>query len=186
MVGRIGSGDPLKRRTPDENLVEHWPQLDIHAVAREGHLAKLMADRGMPTGQTGVAPLTIRIDSQEVRISWHNALSMPVWICPRCGARRYKLIRVRGTWGCRGCFGLRWRCRHRQASGGLGRLLRLRMRRRLSPLPRSGGLRCTRISGSNSSPRLVGSRRNSPSRRASRSSRCWRNDMSDMSDEDRE
>jgi hypothetical protein len=77
---------------------------------------------------------TFRIDEQTVRVDWHPALCMPVWICPRCGARRYKLIRVRETWGCRGCFGLRWRCRHRQASGGLGRLLRLR-KRLGSPVP---------------------------------------------------
>jgi hypothetical protein len=99
----------------------------------QGHLAQLMAGR-VPTGQTGVAPLAIRIGAQEVRIGWHDALSMPVWICPRCGARRYKLIKVGDSWGCRGGFGLRWRCRHRTGAAGLSRLLSLR-RRLGSPVP---------------------------------------------------
>jgi hypothetical protein len=81
-----------------------------------------------------VAPRTIRVDGQEVRISWHQALNMPVWICPRCGAVRYKLIKVGDRWGCRGCFGLRWRCRHRTGAAGLSRLLSLRRRLR-SPVP---------------------------------------------------
>ena len=138
MVGRIGSGDPLKRRTPDEKLVEHWPSLDVHDLYRQGALTQALAaegdTRGLLTGQTRVAPRTIQVDGQTVEIGWHKALPLPVWICPRCGARRYKLNRVRETWGCRGCFGLRWRCRHRQASDGLGRLLRLR-KRLGSPVP---------------------------------------------------
>jgi hypothetical protein len=138
MVASFGTGDPLKRRPADVQLVEHWPSLHVHEAYRAGMLTGALSSRGdtrgLPAGQTRVVPRTIEVDGQAVEVGWHPALPLPVWICPRCRARRYKLVKVWGAWGCRGCFDLRWRCRARKGPKGLTRLLWLR-RRLGSPIP---------------------------------------------------
>jgi hypothetical protein len=41
-------------------------------------------------------PGKIRLDGQEIRVSWHRRLPLRVFVCPKCGQDRYKLSCVNG------------------------------------------------------------------------------------------
>jgi hypothetical protein len=58
----------------------------------------------------------IEIDGHPVRVSWHRALPLPVFVCPACERDCYRLHEFRGAWRCRKCHALDYACRHRHRS----------------------------------------------------------------------
>jgi hypothetical protein len=82
-------------------------------------------------------PGKIRLDGQEIRVSWHRSLPLRVFVCPKCGRDRYKLSCVGGEWACRQCLKLDYQCRHGRRSIK-GYWLVKQLRRRIGASPELG------------------------------------------------
>jgi hypothetical protein len=126
-------------RIPPERLLESHPTVDVHELARQGLLA-LPESQSVQYGAyqlVSQAPGKIRLDGQEIRVSWHRSLPLRVFVCPNCGRERYKLSCVGGEWGCRGCHQLDYQCRHRCRSIK-GYWLVKQLRRRIGASPELG------------------------------------------------
>jgi hypothetical protein len=143
MPGRFArSDDPGPSRTPDTRLISNWPSVSVHWLAAEGLLAPNVratvetATGGCQVSTDGLGNLSL--DGQPIRVAWHRALPLRVFVCPRCFADRYRLIRVCDQWGCRGrrCHNLTHasRCRSRSIPA-LHRLAWLRTRAGADPVP---------------------------------------------------
>jgi len=128
-------------RIPLHHMVEHaGPVADVHHFNRAGLLglgthARLETPHGVYLTSVREAGI-LELDGQPVHVSWHPALTMRVFICPRCQCDKYKLYRVSNAWACRKCHALDYECRHRHRTiPGLARLRWLRQRIGASPVP---------------------------------------------------
>lgn len=96
-MGGVGSG---RHVAPGRRTVDGTPAVDIREWRRTG---------AIPDG-CGLVRVIVGDDVEHVVfVRWHPCAgggSFPSFICPRCGAGRYRLHTVDGALGCRTCLGL--------------------------------------------------------------------------------
>jgi Zinc-binding domain of primase-helicase len=86
-------GLPGSRALPGR-IVENHPCLDAFRLEEGCHRARRTA------GNLELA------DGQLIPIRSHPICRTLMFVCPRCGADRYRLYEVDGKWACRKCQGL--------------------------------------------------------------------------------
>ena len=132
--------DHHHEHVPVERLTENRPCVDVFRLYREGLLlvgasARLQTAHGgsqLATREAG----KIEIDGNQVRVSWHKSLPLPVFVCPLCERDCYRIYEASGVWACRKCHRLDYACRHRHRSiPGLNRVLYLRKKIGASLVP---------------------------------------------------
>src|SRR5215469_12083391 len=86
-----------------------------HASMSSGSIAKACCPVGasarLQTAHGGSQLATreagkIEIDGNQVRVSWHKSLPLPVFVCPLCERDCYRIYEASGVWACRKCHGL--------------------------------------------------------------------------------
>lgn len=139
MPGAFGLLDDVCHdRVPNDRLVETHTMLDVHVLHREGLLVPGVEARLEDGGYFRAIREggKIEIDGQHIRVGWHPALPLRVFVCPVCARDCYRMHQVGSVWACRTCHRLDYACRHRSRTiPGLNRLRYLRRRIGADPTP---------------------------------------------------
>ena len=124
-MGGLGTGKPQR---PNRRLVGDAPRLPVRAIPKWGtvtltwpqNLAHALHARVTRTGAEAVVISTAGVEVEVIlrewpmpTVRWRQRGIRTRMICPRCEASRDALHWLGSEWGCRGCFGLAYACRHR-------------------------------------------------------------------------
>jgi hypothetical protein len=137
MVGLGLTDHPQDDLVPTARMVEAHDRLDVHELARNGLLTPgLQAKIGEKGSLLSVHEAgNLEIDGQPIRVAWHKALPLRVFVCPVCERDCYRLHEVGDVWACRLCHRLTYQSRHRHRTiPGFARVLYLRRRVGASPI----------------------------------------------------
>jgi len=132
MTGFSGLADrPQNDHLDAERFVENHPVANVFELYRAGLLVGEAVELPEPdeTDGGGRRPVPPAGKFQTVRITWEPAQAPPMFLCPSCGSRRYKLHGTEGRWWCRKCANLDFWSRHKgRTVPGLSRARWLRRR----------------------------------------------------------
>ena len=73
-----------QNRTPVEKLLEAWPQIDVHMLARQlmdGAETTITFKPGLHFSVKAKAGF-LDIDGQQIRVGWHASLPLRTFECP--------------------------------------------------------------------------------------------------------
>lgn len=141
MVGCLGSGGSNAIPRP---LVEDFPSLNIHQLARAGGLVSgaitaWQWQRNGPgvaaTARGEIGRIVLEVDGVKTVVQVAQVETartrFPLFVCPRCSSRRWDIY-IAAHVGCRGCLHLDYASRHTCWRGRTALARAARLRRRLS------------------------------------------------------